>query len=316
MENKEIIILKYFITYIEIFFKFLYFYSDTAHRFFLKILSLNKKFSKNNDKYCFNVFKKKISSIFSDGDTIIIHSSNDFFKKYNIKPEMLIDYLLEVVGESGNLIIPSIPLLRPMIPYKNLIFMDTYPVESFYDPHRTRPWTGILSFAAMSYPGFIRSINPLNTMSVIGRNKNDIVRNDLFCSKSMACDKNSVLGISLEYNSKILFLDVEPIHSMTMIHCNEDLDVSSWPIKNWYWERKFNIKINNNIESFILRERRPFWTIFFSQKRLSIDLNKYGVLKNENLHNFSYCRSKDLMSFLEDRKSTGYPYFVPFWMRK
>lgn len=308
--------MRFLITYLEVIFKFLYFHSNFLYEKTNKILKLIKKSDHHEVNYCFQEFKESIIKRFSDGDTIIVHSSNDFFKKYNIKPDCLIDFLLDVVGVNGNLIIPTIPLFKSSISFKNSLFLKEFPNNTFYDPLRTRPWTGILSFTTMSYPGFIRSINPLNTMSVIGKNKYDLVRNDLFSDDSLACDEFSVLGLSLKYNSKILFLDVDPIHSMTMIHCNEDIKNNNWPIKNWYWKRVFNVRINDEIQTFTLRERRPFWAIFFSQKRLSIDLKREGILKFDISSNFAYCCSKKLINFLGEKKHTGYPYFVPFWMKK
>jgi hypothetical protein len=89
----------------------------------------------------------------------------------------------------------------------------------------------------------------------------------------------------------------------------------TWPIKNWYWNRNFSVKIGGEVKKFILKERRPFWSIFFAQKRLTLDLKYSGILKNIESTNISFCKSIDVINFMKG-KNPGYPYFVPFWMKK
>mgnify|MGYP000459946635 CR=1 FL=1 len=251
------------------------------------------------------------------GDTLIVHSSFAALKPFGLTPDEFIDSLLEYLGPTGNLILPAIPILRNQPSLLNRFNLNNYNKTPVYNVQKSRCWTGSLAQCLLKREGAKRSRSPLNSMVVYGNNVNDIVRNDLFNLDSLPCDAESVLGMSLNFNSKILFLGVDEVHNMTMIHAAEDLDVTNWPIKNWYWKRPFHIIDEGYDEIVTLRERNPMWALFYAEKRFSRDLLLSGIFKRQQLNNLSVsvCVSNELLSYLNSRNNTGYPYWIPRWFK-
>ena len=106
-----------------------------------------------------------------------------------------------------------------------------------------------------------RSLHPLNTLTALGVSSNDIFYHESINTLDTPCGPLSSWASLARLNSKILMIDVDVAHALTMIHVAEDCYESSWPIPNWYRSRRFNL-VNNNIKSSIsVRERHPRWAV-------------------------------------------------------
>lgn len=252
------------------------------------------------------------------GDCLIVHSSFAELKCFGLTPDEIVDLLIEIVGEEGNLIMPAIPIIKGEPKPIDRFNLKNYKTMPLYNVQKSRVWTGILPQTLLKRKGALRSRSPLNSMVVYGKNSHALIDYKLFGMDSLACGVGSVLGNSLEFNSKILFLGVDEVHSMTMIHAAEDLYNESWPVKNWYWKRDFKIVDCDFNQVLNLRERNPKWALFYTEKRFSADLFKYKILNRKNINNLniSVCVSSELISFLRSKNAKGYPYFIPFWHLK
>jgi len=247
------------------------------------------------------------------GDTLIVHSAFSELKRFNMTPDEVIDLLLKAIGVEGNLIMPAIPLFKAQPEPFHRFDLANYKCIPVYDLKKTRVWTGLLPQTLLRRPGALRSRNPLNSMVVFGRDSKALIDYEYFDEESLACGYGSVLANSLKYNSKILFLGVDEVHSMTMIHVAEDLYPADWPVENWYWKRKFEIVDGDFHRVMELRERNPKWALFYAERRFSSDLLSSGVLKRLDLEGFnmSICESNLLVGFLRSKNNKAYPYFVP-----
>jgi aminoglycoside N3'-acetyltransferase len=252
-----------------------------------------------------------------EGDTIIVHSAFGELKRFGVTPDEVLDYLINAVGESGNIIMPAIPILKDQPESRNRFDLNNYVKTTFFDTSKCRVWTGILPQLLLKKTGSLRSRSPLNSMVVFGCNSSEIVRNDLFCSESLPCGKNSVLANALDFDAKILFLGVDEVHSLTMIHVAEDLFINDWPVKDWFWKREFKIKDSGFDKVTVIKERNPMWALFYAERRFSRDLLTDNILKREPLNNIliSSCSANDLINYLRSKNKKGYPYCIPFWYR-
>jgi aminoglycoside 3-N-acetyltransferase len=307
---------------IEVMIRFLYWKSKTVHKIIQRLVSSRKKNPAGKIEKSKNDFSILLGMLASmgvkKGDTIIVHSAYGELKGFGLSPDQVIDALIEFIGPNGNLIMPAIPVLENQPGLLDRFKLSNYVSAPLYDVQKTKCWTGVLAQCLVNKEGAIRSRSPLNSMAVFGPNAKEMVRNDLFSEDSLPCGENSVLALSLKYNAKMLFLGVDEVHSMTMIHVAEDLYINNWPIGNWFWKRPFEIVDGDYHETLMLTERNPFWALFYAERRFSRDLLKQGVVNRQYVGDVSVsiCESNRLVDYLGEKNNKGYPYLIPFWFRR
>jgi aminoglycoside 3-N-acetyltransferase len=280
---------------------------------------VNKSILINDKKIDQNRFLRSLSSLgIKLGDTLIVHSSYSELKRFGMSPDQIIDSLLQLIGSEGTLIMPAIPIFRNRPLSVDRFKLENYVKTPIYDINKSRICTGALPRALVKRPGSVRSRSPLNSMVVFGRNSASISDHLTFSGSSLPCGKGSVLANSLQYNPKLLFLGVDEVHSMTMIHVVEDLNPERWPVKNWYWKREFQIIDNKYCNKFYLQERNPMWALFYAERRFSKDLIASDIIIKEPVEglNISLVNGQKLIDFLNSKNVKGYPYWIPFWYRK
>jgi aminoglycoside N3'-acetyltransferase len=308
--------------FLEVIIRVLYWKSRAIHNIIQRVTS-NKKKKVTKSVDTTNQDFSKLLNVFETmglkkGDTLIVHSAYGQLKRYGLSPEQIIDELIKFIGAEGNLIMPAIPILRNQPNLLDRFKLSNYLNTPLYDVNKSRCWTGALAQCLVKKEGALRSRSPLNSMVVFGRDASEIVRNDLFSNNSLACGENSVLALSLNYNAKMLFLGVDEVHSMTIIHVAEDLYFNDWPIKNWFWKRPFEIIDGDYHETVILNERNPFWALFYAERRFSSDLLRDGIIIRNQVDDLSFavCEGNALIHYLRDNNKKGYPYRIPFWYRR
>ena len=307
---------------LEVLIRHLYWKNKAGHQFvssvneFIGNLSKNKKEGTNSRpvEHGFTTVSSAIKDLgVEKGDTLIVHSSYIEMKHLGISASEINLELERIIGGKGNLVMPAIPLFRGEPRPLDRFDIRNYKSPTVYDVKKSRVWTGALPQALLKKPESLRSRNPLNTMVVSGFNADEIVRNDLFDSSQLPCGSNSVLANCLDFEAKILFLGVDEVHALTMIHVAEDLFEDTWPVKNWYRNRQFRIIDDGYAENVSLRERDPKWALFYAEKRFRRDLVKHGILKCVQVDGLtiSLCESVELIEFLRSRSSSAYPYYIP-----
>lgn len=187
----------------------------------------------------------------NNGDTLIVHSSMDGLKSTGLTPKQIIDYLLERVGDKGTLVVPAFPVVNVR---KN---NNKVPL---YNPKRTICWTGALPNTFLTYSGAKRSSFPYNSLAAIGKNTDYILSNNL--SSDTPHGINSAWYHCIEKHAKILYLGVRVAECNTMLHIVEDVLDEKWPIKNWYTEDYYKIKLENEIIEKKIRACSGKWIKF------------------------------------------------------
>ena len=250
-----------------------------------------------------------------EGRIMIVHSSGLALKFTGHSPTEICERLLEFLGPEGTLAMPAIPFYRgePSGPER---LTDSICVKTLvYDLLKTPPWTGSLPKALMGVAGAIRSRHPLNSMVAAGRHAVSMMHANIDGDRPMACGPGSSWKFCADHNAAIVCLGVDTAHSLTMIHVAEDSWSDQWPIANWYRDRMFHVKDGNFETTLTVRERRPRWAINYAERTLQKDLIAHGILKVAYVGELRIeaCDSSALVNFLNKRKSSGYPYWFPFW---
>jgi aminoglycoside 3-N-acetyltransferase len=148
-------------------------------------------------------------------------------------------------------------------------------------------------------------------MVAIGRHAVEMMANNIDGILPTACGPNSSWKYCVDHNAKIVVLGADMAHSLTMIHVAEDSYEATWPVKDWYRVRMFEIIDRDFRKTISVRERRPKWSIHYSERTLHKDLRKLSIMSScdiESLH-IEFLESSRLLEFLNSRKQSGYPYF-------
>lgn len=266
-----------------------------------------------NIKFDFKDIISKLKELgVSQGDLLLVHSSYSSLSNSGLKATEIINCLIELLGDEGTLAMPAMPKFKnDQKKEKYLSELDSSK-EFLYDVKKSRIKTGLLPAYLHRKKGSIRSLHPINTMVAYGPLASKLMANNISGISPLPCGNNSSWNKCVENNATIIGLGVDLIHSLTMIHVVEDtLDVN-WPIKNWYREKKFKIVDGDEQFRLTLRERRPKWgALHFAERTLCKDLINMGILKSHIVSGVQVelINSKELINYLRNRCSTGYPYF-------
>jgi aminoglycoside N3'-acetyltransferase len=248
------------------------------------------------------------------GDVVIVHAETSRFWRSGHSVKDIIYCLQDIVGPAGTIAMPAIPLLKDE-PRPEDRFDDSLFAKPFtYRKGKDRIWTGILPLALSRQPGAHLSSIPLNTMVAVGPEAQHIVEAQEFDARMTACGPASPWAKCYALDAKILMIDVDVAHSLTMTHTVEDLFEEEWPIKNWYRPRSFRVIDGGASIDLEMRERRPEWALFYCEKRFNRDLREQKVFHyGETPSGLSLAvgTSRRLVDFLRGKRPSTYPYFIP-----
>lgn len=253
----------------------------------------------------------------SEGDIMIVHASGLALQPTGLSPTQICEQLVDFLGPTGTLALPAIPLYREEPTGPERLTDSICAQRLTYDVRKTPPWTGALPKALMRISGAVRSRHPLNSMAAVGRHAVAMMQANIEGDLPLACGLGSAWKYCADRNARIVCLGVDTAHSLTMIHVAEDSWADDWPIADWYRERLFHVKDGDFETDLTVRERRPHWAIYYGERTLQKDLIKLGILKVAIVNGLRIetCESAVLIDYLNSRKSSGYPYWVPFWVR-
>jgi len=229
-----------------------------------------KKYSKRSDKEKDNFFTylKKIGIV--KGDIVILHSSMDELSRVDISAIEIINYLLEILGPEGTLVIPTFPLYND----KNTVG-DCY----IYSSKKTTCWTGLLPNIFLRYPDVIRSEFPYNSLAAKGKHAQLMMENNLLDNKIYG--ENSAWVYCIRNSAKVLFLGTPAFHTNTISHIPEDLLGDKWPINNFFIRKSFVLQGDSSSINFEANIRADFWANNLKSYYRTYLLRKNKLLQEE-----------------------------------
>jgi len=244
------------------------------------------------------------------GDILIVHSSMEGLKNAGVEPEEIIDFLLDLVGESGTLVIPTFPI-------QNLKYDPNK--EIIYNPKRSLCWTGMIPNKFLKYPGVVRSSFPYNSLAALGSEAELMMSNNL--EGDTPHGKNSSWYFCITHHAKILYLGVNIAECNTMLHVVEDYYDNEWPIKNWYETQNYSIKIGNEIIKKSIRVCDGKWVKYNICYNYNGKLKKAGLMNESTIDGVIVGYTPDSYSvfkkMLDEVKQGKIRYLIPkkYWKR-
>ncbi|WP_299873351.1 AAC(3) family N-acetyltransferase [uncultured Cocleimonas sp.] len=323
MKITSIIIAKFPV--IEILYRNLYWRSRIFHNIGNRISSRSRKKSKNivpmkiekNSSLLDEMRSSLIKMGIDEGDTILVHSSTTKLNKDGHKPDDIIRSLESIIKSKGTLVFPAFPKHKESPEKFERFDYSNFEKPFEFNKRKNKIWTGLLPRYFVRQEDVYHSSIPINTLAARGFRAKQIIGED-DKTVNYPCGSNTPWEQCLNLNAKIIMIDIDVAHSLTMIHTAEDLFETEWPIKNWYRNRKFNIINGLEKTEININERDPKWALFYCEKRLNYDLKKNNIFQYEKTQgglNLAVCQSKDLIDFLNQKKHCGYPYYIPWYIK-
>ena len=139
-------------------------------------------------------------------DIVLVHSSFKSFGGVEGGPQTVIDSILEIIGNSGTLIVPTF----------NFDFCEKDPV---FDIINTPSKMGIITELVRNNPNSIRTKDPVYSFSILGKYAKELSQNYVDDSYG----KNSIFAKLREFNGKIMIIGLPYTNSMTFFHHVEEM---------------------------------------------------------------------------------------------
>ncbi len=152
------------------------------------------------------------------GDTLFVHSSFRAVNGFQGTPKDVIDCLTEIVGEQGNLLMPSMQ-------YRSSSYEQLQRNELF-DVRKTFSKMGLITEVFRRTKGVFRSAHPTHSVLAWGREAARLVEDHDKCL--FPCGRQTPFDKFRTLNGKVLFFDV-PFNTFTFIHYIEDLIKNELP---------------------------------------------------------------------------------------
>ena len=274
---------------------------------------LKKKLRKSPKISNFNEILTFLKKKLKPDDILIVHSSFSELKKFNISPGKMVDKLLNLLGPNGTLAMPAIPIY-PNKFNSGPINFDHSSIKYTYKVQSTRIWTGVLPKEMIKRSNSERSKHPLNTMVAIGPKAKAMMSGNE--SDQYPNGENSSWNFCRKNSALVLGLGTDLTHSLTMIHVAEDIKGDDWCVDGWYQNRTFQVIDNEKIFDVNVKERKPNWgKLHFGERNLAKDLINSEIINSNVIEGtlVEILRANELINFLNERNSKGYPYF---WVKK
>ena len=207
----------------------------------------------------------------SEGDFLLVHSSWAGMRNLEVKPSAVIGMMLELIGSTGTLAMPTAPLS-----------IDDGG-EALYDVEHTPSSMGLLTESFRRRKGTIRSPCPLATISAHGPLAERLSRD--FREES----GNTPYGLGSPYEElvaeqgKVLVLGIGTLRPLSLLHSTFDCLGDENPIADYYADFAFEVVDGNAAETWHLRRHDARWERYYASIVFSRMLDRAGLVQSEDL---------------------------------
>lgn len=159
-----------------------------------------------------------------EGDIVLVHSSLSSIGYVEGGADMVIDALIETVGQKGTILVPTYPIKGPIVNYAKS--------DSLFDPQNTPSQMGKITEVFRLRKEALRSLHPTHSVAAIGPHAEYLLNNHE--QSQTPCGKTSPFYKLIELDGYILHLG-SSFGQTTSVHVIEDL-VEDFPRKVYFDE--------------------------------------------------------------------------------
>ena len=251
-------------------------------------------------------------------EVLLVHSGNTVCAALGLTPAQTIDHLRALCGPAGTLVMPTTPSLKGDPAGRDRYRDEAYRHIPVFDLKRSPPSTGILPRQLIVTNGAKRGCNPLNNLTALGLNADEMFRSELQIQGAAPCGQGSPWETLERLDPLIVAVNCGFAHSVTMIHRIEECDPDDWiiPEDRWYRRRSVRVKDGESEQLLELRERRAYWGCFFTERALEDRLMSDGIIHRFVGHGLELagCRTSSMLNWARAQRR-GFPYLIPWLVR-
>jgi aminoglycoside 3-N-acetyltransferase len=205
------------------------------------------------------------------GDSIMVHSS---FRCISASATEVITMLQELVGENGNILMPTHPDL--MRDEKGLLH---------YDPVNSPSTVGYLTECFRQMPNVERSIHPFSSIAVWGKDKKWFLENNISGDAPLPHGIHSPYVKFASIGGKTVCIGVKAKKRGTILHCAEEVLDDMFPLNIFE-----NIDVAIEDENITYNKKFRRTALSFSQKymcqsKIENEWKKNNILISRKVHN-------------------------------
>lgn len=230
--------------------------------------------------------------------------------------EQLVGDLVELVGATGTLVMPTHAAYQT--PESNTSDADLR-TPILYDPAKTPCSVGLVNELFRRRKGVKRSLYPYNMVAAYGPLTDELLRDNLNSSKPLPHGVHSAYYRFCQRNGLVISIGIPLGGCMTLVHTAEDVRDEAWPVKEFFEEKRYLVRMDGRDEMVVVRHQRPEYAMFCrSQRKCIRDLVGEGILHEGMVGSVrvDWARSKEVFDYLMCRnENRPYPFYCTWLVR-
>jgi aminoglycoside 3-N-acetyltransferase len=226
----------------------------------------------------------------------------------------LVDDLLELLGPSGTLVMPTNPCYQEEDGIRSAAGEE---IVIHYDPRRTACAVGMANELFWRRRGVLRSLYPHNSLAAQGPLAEELLRDNLNRHKPLPHGIHSGYYRLCKRNGLVIGIGAHLRKYLTIVHVPEDVRDADWPVARFFEERRYLIDINGQEEPHTIRQRRPEFGMFCTIRRMFNDLRREGILHENRIGDVivDWACSGEVFDYIMRRNErSSYPYDGVGWI--
>lgn len=188
----------------------------------------------------------------------------------------LVDDLMELVGTTGTLVMPTHAIYQSANDY-GLAADPAKPIK--YDPATTPCGVGLANELFRRRKGVQRSLYPFNMVAAYGPLTEELLRNNLNETKPLPHGVYSPYYRLCQKNALVVSIGPSLGDCMTLVHAAEDARDEDWPVKDFFEEKQYLVRIEGRDQPVVVRHQRVEYSMYCRCRQKSIrDLVEDGII--------------------------------------
>lgn len=231
----------------------------------------------------------------------------------------LVDDLLELLGETGTLVMPTHARYQTEDEYG--LHADPQRVVK-YDPAKTPCGVGLANELFWRRRDVQRSLHPYNMLAARGPMASELLHDNLNQFKPLPHGIHSGYYRFCQKGGLVVGIGVPLGTYMTLIHVAEEVRDRDWPIADFFEERSYVVRVNGRDETHVVRQTRLKYPMFcLCMRKVRRDLLSEGILHEAAVGSVrvDWADSRDALEYFLSRnkgKGSTYPYYWTWLVRK
>jgi len=227
--------------------------------------------------------------------------------------KQLVEDLLELLGDTGTLVMPTHARYQSEDEYG--LHRDWNKAIK-YDPATTPSAVGLANELFWRRKGVQRSLHPYNTLAACGPMASELLHDNLNQLKPLPHGIHSGYYRFCRNGGLVLGIGVPLARYMTLIHVAEEVRDRDWPIRDFFEERRYVVRVNGRDQTYVVRQHRLKYSMFcLCMRKVRRDLVGEGILHDGTVGSVrvDWANSREVFQYFMSRnEKSSYPYYWPW----